>query len=90
MSLVSNRPLDGEVYEFIEWSAQQLGITISFEGQGVDEVAIVDKIEGGNVPSLKVGQKMERTDLPIAKAICSTAIPAVRSSSERFRELGGA
>src|SRR6056300_763308 len=34
------------VREFIEWSAQELGVTIEFEGEGVDEVAIVEAVEG--------------------------------------------
>src|SRR6056300_621269 len=34
------------VRQFIEWSAEELGISMRFEGQGVDEFAIVDKIEG--------------------------------------------
>lgn len=44
------------VRQFIEWSAQELGITLRFEGQGVNEVAIVEKIEGDKCPSLQVGQ----------------------------------
>lgn len=50
------------VRQFIQWSAQELGITLRFEGQGVDEVAIVDKIEGCNAPALKVGQAVVKID----------------------------
>ncbi|MGR2661887.1 GDP-mannose 4,6-dehydratase [Chromobacterium haemolyticum] len=50
------------VREFIKWSAQELGITLHFEGQGVDEVAIVEKIEGEMAPALKVGQTIVRID----------------------------
>lgn len=50
------------VRQFIEWSAQHLGITLRFEGKGVAEVAIVDKIEGGNAPSVKVGQEIVKID----------------------------
>jgi len=50
------------VRQFIEWSAQELGITLRFEGQGVEEVAIVKKIVGGKCPALKVGQTIVRID----------------------------
>jgi GDPmannose 4,6-dehydratase len=50
------------VRQFIQWSAQELGVTLRFEGQGVDEVAIVQSIEGNNAPSLKVGDVIVRID----------------------------
>jgi len=50
------------VRQFIEWSAQELGITLRFEGQGVNEVAIVEKIEGDKTPALQVGQTIVRID----------------------------
>jgi len=50
------------VRQFIQWSAQELGITLRFEGQGVDEVAIVDTIDGDNAPALQVGQIIVRID----------------------------
>jgi GDPmannose 4,6-dehydratase len=50
------------VRQFIQWSAQELGITLRFEGQGVDEVAIVDKIESNKTPALQVGQIIVRID----------------------------
>jgi GDPmannose 4,6-dehydratase len=43
------------VRQFIEWSAAELGITLSFDGKGINERAIVAKIEGDNAPKLKVG-----------------------------------
>lgn len=43
------------VRDFINWSAAELGITLRFEGQGVDEQAIVDSIEGDKAPALKIG-----------------------------------
>jgi GDPmannose 4,6-dehydratase len=50
------------VRQFIEWSAAELGIKLRFKGQGVDEVAIVDSIEGDNAPALKPGQIIVRID----------------------------
>ncbi len=48
------------VRQFIEWSAAELGVTLKFEGQGVDETAIVASIDGGNAPALKVGDVIMR------------------------------
>ena len=50
------------VRQFIEWSAAELGITLSFEGEGIDEVAIVQRLEGDATPALKVGQTIVRVD----------------------------
>lgn len=50
------------VRQFIEWSAEELGITLRFEGSGVDEVAIVAAIAGDKTPALKVGQAIVRID----------------------------
>ena len=50
------------VRQFIEWSAAELGITLRFEGQGVDEVAIVHSIEGDKAPALKPGQTVVKVD----------------------------
>ena len=50
------------VRQFIQWSAQELGVTLRFEGTGVDEVAIVDKIEGDKAPALKVGDVIVKID----------------------------
>jgi GDPmannose 4,6-dehydratase len=50
------------VRQFIEWSAQELGVTLRFEGQGVNEVAIVEKIEGDKTQALQVGQTIVRID----------------------------
>ncbi len=48
------------VRQFIEWSTQDLGITLRFEDKGVEEVAIVEKIEGDKCPALKAGQTIVR------------------------------
>ena len=50
------------VREFINWSAKELGITLRFEGEGVDEVAIVAAIDGENAPALKAGDVIVRVD----------------------------
>ncbi len=50
------------VRQFIEWSAQELGLTLHFEGQGVNERAIVVAIVGDNAPALKVGDVIVKID----------------------------
>jgi GDPmannose 4,6-dehydratase len=50
------------VRQFIEWSAAELGITLSFEGQGVDEIAVVSAVAGDKASALKVGDVIVRVD----------------------------
>jgi GDPmannose 4,6-dehydratase len=50
------------VRQFVEWSARELGVTLRFEGRGVDEVGIVAAIEGDDAPALRVGQTVVRID----------------------------
>jgi GDPmannose 4,6-dehydratase len=50
------------VRQFIEWSAAELGVTLKFQGQGVDETATVTSIVGDNAPALKVGDVVVRID----------------------------
>ena len=50
------------VREFIAWSAAHLGITLRFEGSGVDEIAIVDAVTGDDAPAVKVGDVIMRVD----------------------------
>ena len=50
------------VRQFIEWSAAELGVTLKFEGQGVDETATVSSIIGDKAPALKVGDVIVRID----------------------------
>ena len=70
MMLQQNQPEDfviatGVQYtvrQFIEWSAAELGVTLRFEGEGVNEKAVVAKIEGTESPALKVGDIVMRID----------------------------
>ena len=50
------------VREFIAKSAAQLGVTLKFEGQGVNEQAVVVSIAGTNAPALKVGDVIVKVD----------------------------
>ena len=70
MMLQQNQPEDFviatgvqySVRQFIEWSSAELGIKLRFEGQGVDEVAIVESIQGDKAPALKPGQIIVKVD----------------------------
>jgi GDPmannose 4,6-dehydratase len=50
------------VREFIQWSAAELGLTLRFEGTGVDEKAFVARIEGDKAPALKPGDCVVAVD----------------------------
>ena len=70
MMLQQNQPEDFviatgvqySVRQFIDWSAKELGITLRFEGKGVDEKATVISIQGDNAPGLKVGDVVVQID----------------------------
>jgi len=50
------------VRQFIQLSSEELGITLKFEGKGVDETAIVAAIKGDKAPGLKVGDVVVKID----------------------------
>jgi len=50
------------VRQFIAWSAKELGITIRFEGEGLEEKGIIESIEGDNAPVLNVGDVIVQID----------------------------
>ncbi len=50
------------VRQFIEWSAAELGVTLEFTGEGVDEIATVKAVEGDNAPALKPGDVVMRVN----------------------------
>lgn len=54
--------LQYSVRQFIEWSAREFGVQLRFEGSGIDEIAIVDAIEGDDAPALRVGDVVCRID----------------------------
>lgn len=51
------------VREFIQLSAQELGVSLRFEGKGVEEVAVVERIDcPEKTPAMKVGDIIVRVD----------------------------
>lgn len=70
MMLQQDSPVDyviatGKQYsvrDFVRWSAQALGITLEFEGQGVDEVGVVTAIDADADVKVSVGDVVVRVD----------------------------
>lgn len=54
--------LQYSVRQFIQWTAEELGITLRFEGEGVNELGIVSAINGDTAPAIKVGDIVLRID----------------------------
>ena len=54
--------LQYSVREFITWSAAELGVTLRFAGQGVDEKAFVASVAGDKAPALQVGDCIVAVD----------------------------
>jgi GDPmannose 4,6-dehydratase len=50
------------VRDFIRMSAAELGITLRFQGTGLDEKAVVESIQGDKAPALKAGDKIVAVD----------------------------
>ncbi|MDQ6999424.1 MAG: GDP-mannose 4,6-dehydratase [Mariprofundus sp.] len=50
------------VRQFIEWSAAELGITVRFEGEGLEETGIIASIDGDKAPALNAGDVIVRID----------------------------
>jgi GDPmannose 4,6-dehydratase len=50
------------VREFIRWTAVELGISLEFSGEGVDEIATVTRVEGDRAPAVKPGDVVLRID----------------------------
>ncbi len=50
------------VRQFIEWSAQEIGITLQFEGSGINEQGVISKIQGPHAPALKIGDVIVKID----------------------------
>jgi GDPmannose 4,6-dehydratase len=54
--------LQYSVREFIHWSAHELGLTIEFSGNDVEEIGTLTAIEGDLAPALSVGDVVVRID----------------------------
>ena len=74
------------VREFITWTAKELGIKLRFEGKGIDEIAIVDAIEGNNYQALKVGDVIMRID---PRYFRPSEVETLLGDSSKAKELLG-
>jgi GDPmannose 4,6-dehydratase len=54
--------LQFSVRQFVLWTAEELGITLNFDGEGVNETATVAAISGDKAPGIKVGDVILRVD----------------------------
>lgn len=50
------------VRDFLSMAAGELGITLRFEGQGVDEKGVVERVEGDEAPAVRVGDVVVAVD----------------------------
>ena len=50
------------VRQFIQWSAEELGITLKFEGSAEEEIATVIAIRGNKSPGMKIGDVIVKID----------------------------
>jgi GDPmannose 4,6-dehydratase len=50
------------VRQFIQWSAEELGVMLRFEGHGTSEVGVVMQVKGDKAPGAKPGQVVVRID----------------------------
>ncbi len=50
------------VRDFVRLSAQELGLTLTFSGEGVEEIGTIAAIEGNKAPALKVGDVVVRVN----------------------------
>jgi len=50
------------VRDFVIMAAQEAGISLRFEGQGIDEIGIVDSLQDENASSVKLGDVVVRVD----------------------------
>jgi GDPmannose 4,6-dehydratase len=48
------------VRDFIKWTAQELGIELTFNGEGINEVAVVTNVSGNKAPNVKLGDVIMR------------------------------
>jgi len=54
--------LQYSVREFIDWSACELGIKLRFEGDGINEIGVVDSVDDSISPGVKKGDIIVKID----------------------------
>jgi GDPmannose 4,6-dehydratase len=74
------------VRQFISWTAEELGLTLAFEGQGDEEVARVVAISGDKAPAVSLGDVLLRVD---PRYYRPTEVETLLGDSTKARELLG-
>lgn len=50
------------IRDFVRWSANELGLTLNFQGEGENEIAVIEKINGSSAPAVNIGDIIVRVD----------------------------
>ena len=50
------------VRDFVRWTAEELGLRLRFEGEGLSETAVVEEVQGDAAPAVRPGQVVMRID----------------------------
>jgi GDPmannose 4,6-dehydratase len=74
------------VRQFIHWSAEELGISLRFEGEGMSEVAIVESVSGESALWVKPGDVIVRID---ANYFRPTEVETLLGDSSKAKEKLG-
>lgn len=74
------------VRQFLIWAAQELGITLEFEGSGLDEVAIASRVDGDKAPAVKSGDVILRID---PRYFRPAEVDTLLGDAQKARELLG-
>ena len=74
------------VRDFIELTAQELGITLAWEGSGTDEVGVAASVTGERAPAVTVGDTIVRVD---PRYYRPAEVETLLGSPEKARKLLG-
>ena len=74
------------VREFIQWTAEEIGIELRFEGEGLDEIAIVERFSRDTAPALKQGEVIVRID---PRYFRPAEVPDLLGDATKAREVLG-
>ena len=74
------------VRQSITWSAAKMGITLRFEGTGIDERAIVDCVKGDDASGVKLGDVVMQID---PQYFCPTEVETLLGSPAKAKEQLG-
>jgi GDPmannose 4,6-dehydratase len=74
------------VRQFIQWSASELGVSLRFDGEGINEIAVIEAISGNSAPGMKVGDIIIRVD---SRYFRPTEVETLLGDPERAHEKLG-